>query len=69
MAAYRTHHLGIVGCMAGLGLAEAWLMYRARSVRDGVEGMSLGEEELLDSLENHPLFNAGGDARAPRSAE
>ncbi len=55
MASYKTHR-SLLTCMATVPLAEAWLLNRARANRTGSESMSLGEEDLLDQLANHPLF-------------
>lgn len=55
MATYKTFQT-LTGCMAGVPLAEAWLLRRARDSRTGSDGISIGEEEFLDALANHPLF-------------
>lgn len=55
MAAYH-HAQSLLNCMAAIPLGEAWLLQRARAARTGSESLSLGEEDLLDQLANHPLF-------------
>lgn len=61
MAAYPNHRT-LTQTMARVPLAEAWLLERVRATRTGTETLSLGEEDFLDSLADHPLFKKVGVA-------